>query len=245
MTNDQTMYTRTKLLLKEEGLARLQSAHVLVVGLGGVGGYAAEQLCRAGIGELTIVDGDTVALSNKNRQIIALDSTVGKSKAEVLSQRLHDINPDCRLHVFDEFLRDDRMIEILQQTRYDYVVDAIDTLSPKVFLIYHTLQAGYPLVSSMGSAGKLDPSLVEVSDVAQSHTCPLAHMVRKRLSHLGVKTGFKVVFSPERVPKHACIEDPSTNKRTTIGTISYMPPVFGCVCASVVIRDLVGEKSTQ
>ena len=239
------MHTRTQLLLKDEGLARLQSAQVLVVGLGGVGGYAAEQLCRAGVGELTIVDGDTVALSNKNRQIIALDSTVGKSKAEVLSQRLHDINPDCRLHVFDEFLRDDRMIEILQQTRYDYVVDAIDTLSPKVFLIYHTLQAGYPLVSSMGSAGKLDPSLVEMSDVAQSHTCPLAHMVRKRLSHLGVKTGFKVVFSPERVPKHACIEDPSTNKRTTIGTISYMPAVFGCFCASVVIRDLVGENEKQ
>ncbi|MBR4198949.1 MAG: tRNA threonylcarbamoyladenosine dehydratase [Bacteroidales bacterium] len=245
MTNDQTMYTRTKLLLKDEGLARLQSAHVLVVGLGGVGGYAAEQLCRAGVGELTIVDGDTVAMSNKNRQIIALDSTLGQPKAEVLGQRLHDINPDCKLHIINEFLRDERMIEILQQTHFDYVVDAIDTLSPKVFLIYHTLKAGYPLVSSMGSAGKLDPTLVEVSDVAESHTCPLAHMVRKRLSHLGVKTGFKVVFSPERVPKHACIEDPSTNKRTTIGTISYMPPVFGCVCASVVIRDLVEEKSTQ
>ena len=113
------MHTRTKLLLKDEGLARLQSAHVLVVGLGGVGGYAAEQLCRAGIGELTIVDGDTVAVSNKNRQIIALDSTLGQPKAEVLGQRLHDINPDCKLHIINEFLRDERMIEILQQTRYD------------------------------------------------------------------------------------------------------------------------------
>ena len=232
------MHSRTKLLLQEK-MERLQSAHVLVVGLGGVGGYVAEQLCRAGIGELTLVDGDTISVSNKNRQVIALDSTIGLPKALVVEQRLHDINPDCKLHIYNEFLRDDRMIEILDLCRYDYVVDAIDTLSPKVFLIYHTLQKGYKLVSSMGSAGKLDPSLVQVSDVSKSHHCPLAHMVRKRLSHLGIKTGFKVVFSPEEVPAHACIEDPSTNKRTTIGTISYLPAVFGCFCASVVVRDLV------
>ena len=232
------MHSRTKLLLQEK-MERLQSAHVLVVGLGGVGGYVAEQLCRAGIGELTLIDGDTISVSNKNRQVIALDSTIGLPKALVVEQRLHDINPDCKLHIYNEFLRDDRMIEILDLCRYDYVVDAIDTLSPKVFLIYHTLQKGYKLVSSMGSAGKLDPSLVQVSDVSKSHHCPLAHMVRKRLSHLGIKTGFKVVFSPEEVPAHACIEDPSTNKRTTIGTISYLPAVFGCFCASVVVRDLV------
>lgn len=225
----------------QEKMEKLQSAHVLIVGLGGVGGHVAEQLCRAGVGELTVVDGDTVSVSNKNRQIIALDSTVGQPKAKVVEARLHDINPDCKLNVYDEFLRDDRMIEILDLCAYDYVVDAIDTLSPKVFLIYHTLQKGYPLVSSMGSAGKLDPSLVQVSDVSKSHHCPLAHMVRKRLSHLGIKTGFKVVFSPEQVPAHACIEDPSTNKRTTIGTISYLPAVFGCFCASVVIRDIVGN----
>jgi tRNA A37 threonylcarbamoyladenosine dehydratase len=135
------------------------------------------------------------------------------------------------------------MIEILQDNNYDYdyVVDAIDTLSPKVFLIYHCVQMGLPLVSSMGSAGKFDPSLVEVSDVSKSHTCPLAYLVRKRLSRLGIKTGFKVVYSSERVPEDAMIEDPSTNKRTTIGCISYMPPIFGCYCASVVIRDILGR----
>ncbi|MBR5784555.1 MAG: tRNA threonylcarbamoyladenosine dehydratase [Bacteroidales bacterium] len=233
------MYTRTELLVKAEGIRKLQDAHVLVVGLGGVGGYAVEQLCRAGIGNLTIVDGDTVSQTNINRQLIATVDTVGLSKAEVFQKRLSSINPNCNITVIDEFIRDDRMIEILKDKHYDYVVDAIDTLSPKVFLIYHCMQLGLPLVSSMGSAGKLDPSLIEVSDVSKSHTCPLAYLVRKRLSKLGVKKGFKVVYSSERVPEDAMIEDPSVNKRTTIGSMSYMPPAFGCFCASVVIRDIL------
>lgn len=233
------MYTRTELLVKAEGIRKLQDAHVLVVGLGGVGGYAVEQLCRAGIGNLTIVDGDTVSQTNINRQLIATVDTVGLSKAEVFQKRLLSINPNCNITVIDEFIRDDRMIEILKDKHYDYVVDAIDTLSPKVFLIYHCMQLGLPLVSSMGSAGKLDPSLIEVSDVSKSHTCPLAYLVRKRLSKLGVKKGFKVVYSSERVPEDAMIEDPSVNKRTTIGSMSYMPPAFGCFCASVVIRDIL------
>ncbi len=235
------MYTRTELLVKAEGIEKLKHAHVLVVGLGGVGGYAVEQLCRAGIGNLTIVDGDTVSQTNINRQLIATTETVGMMKADVFRHRLLSINPDCNIRVISEFIRDDRMIEILQDKNYDYVVDAIDTLSPKVFLIYHCVQMGLPLVSSMGSAGKFDPSLVEVSDVSKSHTCPLAYLVRKRLSRLGIKTGFKVVYSSERVPEDAMIEDPSTNKRTTIGCISYMPPIFGCYCASVVIRDILGR----
>ena len=235
------MYTRTELLVKAEGIEKLKHAHVLVVGLGGVGGYAVEQLCRAGIGNLTIVDGDTVSQTNINRQLIATTETVGMMKADLFRRRLLSINPDCNIRVISEFIRDDRMIEILQDKNYDYVVDAIDTLSPKVFLIYHCVQMGLPLVSSMGSAGKFDPSLVEVSDVSKSHTCPLAYLVRKRLSRLGIKTGFKVVYSSERVPEDAMIEDPSTNKRTTIGWISYMPPIFGCYCASVVIRDILGR----
>ena len=234
------MHTRTELLVKKEGIDKLKNAHVLVVGLGGVGGYCAEQLCRAGIGNLTIVDGDTVSVTNINRQIIATNDTVGLMKAKVVEQRLHSINPECNITTIAEFIRDDRMIEILKDKNYDYVVDAIDTLSPKVFLIYHCVQMGLKLVSSMGSAGKYDPSLVQVSDVSKSHTCPLAYLVRKRLSRLGVKTGFKVVYSSERIPEDAMIEDPSTNKRTTIGCISYMPPIFGCVCASVVIRDILG-----
>ena len=234
------MHTRTELLVKKEGIDKLKNAHVLVVGLGGVGGYCAEQLCRAGIGNLTIVDGDTVSVTNINRQIIATNDTVGQLKAKVFEERLHSINPECNITTIAEFIRDDRMIEILKDKNYDYVVDAIDTLSPKVFLIYHCVQMGLKLVSSMGSAGKYDPSLVQVSDVSKSHTCPLAYLVRKRLSRLGVKTGFKVVYSSERIPEDAMIEDPSTNKRTTIGCISYMPPIFGCVCASVVIRDILG-----
>ena len=234
------MHTRTELLVKKEGIDKLKNAHVLVVGLGGVGGYCAEQLCRAGIGNLTIVDGDTISTTNINRQIIATNDTVGQLKAKVFEERLHAINPQCNITTIAEFIRDDRMIEILKDKNYDYVVDAIDTLSPKVFLIYHCVQMGLKLVSSMGSAGKYDPSLVQVSDVSKSHTCPLAYLVRKRLSRLGVKTGFKVVYSSERIPEDAMIEDPSTNKRTTIGCISYMPPIFGCVCASVVIRDILG-----
>ena len=188
------MYTRTELLVKTEGIEKLRKAHVLVVGLGGVGGYAAEQLCRAGIGNLTIVDGDTVSQTNINRQLIATNETVGMMKADVFHKRLLSINNNCNITVIPEFIRDDRMIEILRDKNYDYVVDAIDTLSPKVFLIYHCVQMGLPLVSSMGSAGKFDPSLVEVSDVSKSHTCPLAYLVRKRLSRLGVKTGVKVVY---------------------------------------------------
>lgn len=234
------MHTRTELLVKKEGIDKLKNAHVLVVGLGGVGGYCAEQLCRAGIGNLTIVDGDTISTTNINRQIIATNDTVGQLKAKVFEERLHAINPQCNITTIAEFIRDDRMIEILKDKNYDYVVDAIDTLSPKVFLIYHCVQMGLKLVSSMGSAGKYDPSLVQVSDVSKSHTCPLAYLVRKRLSRLGVKTGFKVVYSSERIPEDAMIEEPSTNKRTTIGCISYMPPIFGCVCASVVIRDILG-----
>lgn len=236
--------TRTELLIGVENLERLRKAHVLVVGLGGVGGYAAEMLCRAGVGRMTIVDGDNVSVSNINRQIIALRSTVGESKAALFKQRFHDINPDCEVTALNVFLRDEEMIRLLENEKYDYVVDAIDTLSPKVFLLYHAHRLGFSIVSAMGSAGKLDPSKIEVTDVAQSHTCPLAAMVRKKLHKLGVREGFKVVFSSEKVDESAMIEDPSQNKRTTVGVISYMPAVFGCYCASTVINDLIERKKS-
>jgi tRNA A37 threonylcarbamoyladenosine dehydratase len=227
-------------LIGENSLERLREKHVLFVGLGGVGAYAAEQICRAGVGEMTLVDGDTINSNNRNRQLLALVSTIGKAKTEVLGNRLRDINPNIKLHIIQEYIRDDRMIEILD-AKFDYVVDAIDTLSPKIFLIYHSLQKGHKLVSSMGSGGKLDPSKVEVADFSKSRICPLARILRKRLGRLGVRDGFKVVFSTEEVPEHAmipCEEEP--NKKTTIGTISYMPPIFGCLMASVVVRDLMG-----
>lgn len=236
---------RTKLLLGTEDLLKLSECHVLVVGLGGVGAYAAEQICRAGVGEMTIVDGDFIQHTNRNRQLPALKSTVGEAKVQVMGERLLDINPNLKLHVIQEYIRDQRMVEILDNG-YDYVVDAIDTLSPKIFLIYHTIQKGHRLVSSMGSGGKIDPSKVEIADFSETCICPLARILRKRLSRLGVREGFKVVFSTEVVPEHAmvlCEDEP--NKKTTLGTISYMPPIFGCLMASVVVRDLINQFNSK
>lgn len=235
--------SRTRLLIQDEGFENLQKSHVLVVGLGGVGGYVAEMLCRAGVGRLTIVDGDTVSASNLNRQIIALHSTIGQSKAELFRRRLLDINPDCQLTVLDEYLRDERLEQLLQAEGYSCVVDCIDTLSPKVFLLWHCVRLGLPVVSSMGSGGKTDPSQVQAADISKSHTCPLAAMVRKRLRRMGVSSGIRVVFSPETVPSHAMQEEVSTNHRTTLGTISYMPPIFGCYIAAEVIYILLKPET--
>jgi tRNA A37 threonylcarbamoyladenosine dehydratase len=230
--------TRTELLLGEEKLLKLKSSNVLIVGLGGVGAWAAEMICRAGVGSMTIVDGDTIHPSNRNRQLAALKSTEGLSKAEVVGQRLRDINPDLNLTVIHEYLKDERMIEILDKG-YDFVVDAIDTLSPKIFLIYHSLQRKYNLVSSMGAGGKTDPLKVMISDISETSNCPLARLIRKRLHRLGIHEGFTAVFSPEATDKSKII--PTTgenNKASIVGTISYMPAAFGITCASVVIRHL-------
>ncbi len=235
---------RTELLLGADGLDKLKHAHVLVVGLGGVGAYAAESLCRAGIGEMTLVDADCVDDTNRNRQLLALTTTVGRPKTAVMAERLLQINPDIKLHCVQEFLRDDRTIKLLKEADYQYVVDAIDTLSPKVFLLFHAVQQGLRVVSAMGAGGKLDPTQVQVTDIAKSYHCRLAHIVRKYLHRLGVRTGFKAVFSPEPVREGSVrIESTTeTNKLSTVGTISYMPAIFGLVAASVVIRDLMDEQ---
>ena len=229
---------RTRLLLGDEGFERLNSSHVLVVGLGGVGGYVAEQLTRAGIGELTIVDGDVVSQSNMNRQLLALQSTQGKPKAEVMAARLRDINPDVKLHVVNQFMKDQALIDLISQP-YDYVVDAIDTVSPKVFLLYYAVQNNQRIVSCMGAGGKMHPDKIEIADIDKSHHCHLAFYIRKKLHKLGIRTGIKVVFSPEPVSKSAVIEEESQNKASNVGTISYMPATFGCFCASVVINGLL------
>ncbi len=230
---------RTMLLFDEEKVIKLNRSHVLVAGLGGVGGYAAEMLCRAGIGEMTIIDGDKVQDSNRNRQLLALSGTLGHRKAHLMRQRLLDINPELKLHVIDEFIRDERTNEILE-TPFDYVVDAIDTLSPKIFLIKQVLFKGYPLVSSMGAGGKTDPTQIKVADFSETYQCNLARMLRKRLKNLCVRAGFKTVFSPEISDDEALIMvENEPNKKTTVGTVSYMPAVFGCVLASVAIRDLL------
>lgn len=236
--------SRTQLLIGEEALVRLSSVHVLVVGLGGVGAYVAEMLCRSGVGELTLVDGDVFTETNLNRQLPALRTTLGKPKTEVLAERLLSINPNVKLHLHSVFLRDELTTELLQKCRYDFVVDAIDTLSPKVFLLYHALQNGLRVVSSMGSAGKMDPSQVKIADISKSEYCRLAKMVRKRLHKLGVKRGITVVYSTEKVVDSAVVltKDEEPNKNSTVGTISYMPAVFGCFLASFVIRELIKSE---
>ncbi|MFG6342028.1 MAG: tRNA threonylcarbamoyladenosine dehydratase [Alistipes sp.] len=232
---------RTSLLLGEEKLERLQQAHVLVVGLGGVGAYAAEMLVRAGIGRMTIADADVVSLSNINRQLVALHSTIGRLKADILAERLRDIAPDLQLTVVVKYIRDEETDTLLDAAPYDYVVDAIDTLSPKLALIKGTLDRGYAVVSSMGAGAKTDPTQMEIADIAKTHHCPLAHMLRKRLHKIGIRSGFRAVFSPEPIREGAMIVCEEENKKSNVGTISYLPALFGIGCASVVIRDLLGE----
>lgn len=235
--------SRTELLIGEDSLEKLSKSHVLQVGLGGVGAYSAEQLCRAGVGELTIVDADIVSVSNINRQLPALHSTVGKTKVQVMADRLQDINPELKLHCIEEFIRDERTAEILDAAAYDCVLDAIDTLSPKVYLIYQALQRQIPVVSVMGAGGKMDPGKIQIADISKSYNCHLAKTVRKRLYRMGVRRGFDVVFSSEHVPEEAVVieKDESINKLSTVGTISYMPATFGCFAAAAVLQKLIGK----
>lgn len=234
---------RTQLLLGEEKLARLVHANVLVVGVGGVGAYAAEMIARAGVGSMTIADADVVAESNINRQLVALHSTVGQAKAEILAQRLRDINPTLRLRTVNRYIKDSETDALLDSDRFDYVIDAIDTLSPKLALIKGALDRGIPIVSSMGAGAKTDPTLMEIKDISKTHHCPLAHMLRKRLHKIGIKTGFRAVFSPEPIREGAMILCEEQNKKSNVGTISYIPAMFGIGCASVVVRDLIGEMN--
>ena len=235
---------RSELLIGKEAIKKLQRAHVLVVGLGGVGAYCAEQLCRAGIGEMTIVDADVVEYSNFNRQLLALENTIKLPKVEVMAERLQQINPEINLHVLQEFVRDEGTEILLSRANYDYVIDAIDSLSPKVYLIYFALQRNFRVISAMGAGGKRNPSLVKVADIKKTYQCRLAHALRKRLHRLGVKSGFKAVFSPEIVPEEAIEIDPNPdiNKLSVVGTISYMPAIFGCFMAAEVINDLIAHR---
>ncbi len=232
---------RTSLLLGEEKLQQLQRANVLVVGLGGVGAYAAEMIARAGVGRMTIADADTVNETNINRQLVALHSTIGREKSEILASRLRDINPEIELRVVSQYIKDELTDELLDSDTFDYVVDCIDTLSPKLALIKGALDRSIPLVSSMGAGAKTDPTQMEIKDISKTHHCPLAHMLRKRLHKIGIRKGFRAVFSPEAMREGAMVLCDEPNKKSNVGTISYIPALFGIGCASVVIRDLIGE----
>ena len=232
---------RTELLLGKDGLGRLAAAHVLIAGAGGVGAAAAEMLVRAGIGHLALVDNDAVSESNINRQLPALHSTVGRPKCEVLRERLMDINPALDLVTVQEYLTEDSIPSVFAALPWavEAVVDAIDTLSPKIALIRHCLEGGIPLVSSMGSGAKLDATRVRLADISKTRICPLAHMLRKRLHKLGIHEGFLAVYSEEEPRRESVTLEESRNKKSQVGTVSYMPVVFGCVCAQAMISRIV------
>lgn len=230
---------RTRLLLGDEKTERLRRAHVLVVGLGGVGAYAAEMICRAGVGQMTIVDADTVQPTNINRQLPALHSTMGLKKAEILEARFRDINPDLKLKVLPLFLKDENIPELLDDASYDFVVDAIDTLAPKCHLIAETLKRRIRIVSSMGAGAKSDITQVRFADLWDTYHCGLSKAVRKRLQKMGIKRKVPVVFSTEQAdPNAVLLTEEEMNKKSTCGTVSYMPAVFGCYLAEYVIRRL-------
>ncbi|MCE2843682.1 MAG: ThiF family adenylyltransferase [Chitinophagaceae bacterium] len=232
--------SRTQLMLGDDAVSKLMGKNVLIIGLGGVGGICAEMIVRAGVGKMTIVDNDTVDKSNINRQIPALHSTAGLPKAQVLAKRLKDINPELDLTVHEIFIKDEITKNLLESAPWDYVVDCIDTLSAKVFLIKGCLDRKIPMVSSMGAGGKVDPSQIQVTDISKTKICNLARYVRKRLQNLGIKKGLKVVFSPEKADQEKIIvTEKAYPKKSIIGTLSYMPAMFGCTAASVVIRDLM------
>lgn len=241
MMTDTAWLSRTELLIGKEKLNKLMNAHVLVVGMGGVGSFAAEFICRSGVGEMTIIDGDVVDPSNRNRQLPALATTHGMSKADLMGERLMQINPELKLHVIKEFVMPERVNELLQG-QLDYVVDAIDSLTPKLTFIKAAYHKGLPLVSSMGAGAKLDPTRLQVTDISKTYNCPFAQQIRKQLKDDGIYKGIKVVFSPEEPIKESLmLTDGSNFKKSAYGTISYLPATFGATVASVVIRDLMDK----
>lgn len=230
---------RTALLLGDDKMQRLYHAHVLVVGVGGVGAYAAEMLCRAGVGELTIVDADRVNVTNINRQLPAMHSTIGRLKTEVLACRLRDINPDLCLHELPQYVKEEDVPSLLCSSTFDFIVDAIDTIAPKCALIGEAMRRGIPIVSSMGAGAKSDITQIRFADLWDTYHCGLAKAVRTRLKKEGLRRSLPVVFSTEQAARHAVITvDGEQNKKSTAGTVSYMPAVFGCYLAEYVIRKL-------
>lgn len=255
MMSDLHRFSRTELLIGSEGLKKLKGSTVAVFGLGGVGGFAAEALCRAGVGRLLIVDFDDVCVTNINRQIIALDDTVGKSKALVMAERMRRINPAADIVPCKDFYSAETSDYLLSE-KIDYVLDAIDHITSKLHLIRTCRERGIPIVSSMGAASKLDPSRIRVADIADTHKCRMARIVRKLLKKQGIERGVKVVFSTEEyrdqaeretICRDACIcpnRDVEVfscrHRRVILGSISFIPGIFGLTMAGVAVNDLLG-----
>jgi len=240
--NDLSWLSRSELLIGSEGIQKLQHAHVLIVGLGGVGSFAAEFIARAGVGTMTIVDGDVVDPTNRNRQLPALATNHGVSKAKIMAERLIAINPALKLTSIEAFLSPEAAKELLEQTQFDYVMDCIDSVTPKITLLKTAYDLGYRIASSMGAGGKLDPTKLRTADLFDTRECYLASLVRKRIRKMGVGKGIKAVFSLEKVKDESLIlTDGSNYKKSAYGTISYLPAAFGGAVASIVIRDLLEE----
>jgi tRNA A37 threonylcarbamoyladenosine dehydratase len=239
--NDISWLGRTSLLIGEDTVRYLTTKHVMVVGMGGVGSYAAEFIARSGIGEMTIIDGDVVDPTNRNRQLPALATNHGISKALIMEERLRAINPELKLHVIKEFVNPEMVLNHLT-SQPDYIIDAIDSITPKITFIKTAYEKKLKVVSSMGAGAKLDPTRLQVVDISKTYNCPFAQQIRKNLKRLGIRRGIKVVFSPEEPIKESLmLTDGKNYKKSAYGTISYLPAVFGATTASVVIRDLIDE----
>lgn len=236
-------FSRSELLLGAEALEKLKNSCVAVFGVGGVGGYAVEALARSGIGELHLIDNDTVSLTNINRQIIALHSTVGRAKVEVMRERVLEINPACRVYTYETFFTPETA-DTFDFSKFDYVVDAIDTVSGKIQLAVSAREAGVPIICAMGAGNKLDPTRFEVEDLEKTTVCPLARVMRRELKKRNIH-GVQVVYSREEptMPRNDVeSEEPQASRRQTPGSLPFVPAAAGLVLASAVVYNLIGIK---
>ena len=236
------VFSRTQLLVGSEGIKKLNEAKVIIFGIGGVGGYIAEALARSGVGHLTLVDNDIVSVSNINRQIIALHSTVGRYKTEVMKERILDINPDCEVETFNLFY-DLNNADSFDFSKYDYVADAIDSVKSKIELIVRAKNAGTPVISAMGAGNKLCPDMFEIADLSKTTVCPLARIMRKELKLRGI-THLKVCYSKE-TPVVPLLSDEEKNGRIVPGSTAFSPSVMGLVIASEIVKDIVTSSSVK
>ncbi len=236
------IFDRTLILLGVDAMERLQKSHVAIFGVGGVGGYALEAIARSGVGEITIVDNDTVSPTNINRQIIATHSSVGEKKIDCAEKRIKDINPDCIVHKSDSFFLPG-MENDFDFPSFSYIVDAIDTVSGKIALVEAAEKYNVPIISSMGAGNKLDPTLFTITDIYKTNTDPLSRVMRRELKKRGIKK-LKVVWSPEKPiePDSSLINEKQNGKRQIPGSVSFVPSVAGLIIASAVIKDLMGKK---